>query len=415
MKAVILSVWCLLAAVAQAADTSLVFRKIEYADVWKAARKENKAVMLYFHYDGCGACTKMEQTAFKDPKVIDYYNRQFVCFEVNTRKGKGIDINKTYQVQLHPTFILLDETGKELHRMVGVYTPEAFYKHASEALQSDKSVVSYRRRYHAGNREPAFFREYIYLLRDAYQLDSALLNEYLATQTTEELGQEYNIRLVYEFMIHRSNTYIPYNSRAYRLMMNRREQFGRYVDSAQVTTRLMFATLTAVYNAIEQKDSATFETALESLRSFESGQEYQFKEMDNRITMWTGKYFVLPAQMDFYSKMGDAKRYAEAADAYARLIWDQPSELNTFAWGVFLQADPQDSVRIATAIRCSIRSIALQNNYANNDTYAWLLHKAGQFREARVQAEKAIAIAKEQNEKYNDTQKLIDQLNTEGK
>jgi hypothetical protein len=43
-------------------DTTIIFRKIKYSDVFEIAKKENKGVMLYFHFDGCGACIEMERT-----------------------------------------------------------------------------------------------------------------------------------------------------------------------------------------------------------------------------------------------------------------------------------------------------------------------------------------------------------------
>ena len=44
---------------ALASDTAIIFRQINYADLFDLAKKEKKAVMLYFHFDGCGACVTM--------------------------------------------------------------------------------------------------------------------------------------------------------------------------------------------------------------------------------------------------------------------------------------------------------------------------------------------------------------------
>lgn len=46
-----------------ASDTTIVFRKINYADLFEVAKKENKSVMLYFHFDGCGGCVTMESVS----------------------------------------------------------------------------------------------------------------------------------------------------------------------------------------------------------------------------------------------------------------------------------------------------------------------------------------------------------------
>ena len=92
-----------------ASDTTLVLRPVSYSQVFELAKREKKAVLLYFHFDGCGACVKMEKTTFLDKKVADFYNSNFVCLEVNTRKGEGIETNKIYNILLHPSYLFLDE------------------------------------------------------------------------------------------------------------------------------------------------------------------------------------------------------------------------------------------------------------------------------------------------------------------
>lgn len=123
-----------------AADTTIVFKPLEYKEVFELAKKKNKGVMLYFHFDGCGACRKMEKTVFKDRQVFEYYNSNFINFEINTLKGVGLEINKTYNVRMHPTFLFFDKNGNELHKLVGAYTAESFLQQAHNALNSEKTL-----------------------------------------------------------------------------------------------------------------------------------------------------------------------------------------------------------------------------------------------------------------------------------
>ncbi|MBK6890658.1 MAG: thioredoxin fold domain-containing protein [Sphingobacteriales bacterium] len=184
-----------------ASDTTIVFRQVDYSDLFELAKKENKGVMLYFHFDGCGACVTMEKTAFKDKNVFDYCNSNFINFEINTRKGKGIEVNKLYNVQLHPTFLFFDNKGNELHKMVGVFSPEEFYRQAYNALLSNKNLTNYKRLYNIGNRQPDFLFDYVYMLRNANELDSTVVNQYLDVTNDNEYKLEKNIKLIYEFSI----------------------------------------------------------------------------------------------------------------------------------------------------------------------------------------------------------------------
>lgn len=392
-----------------AADTAIVFSKVKYADVFELAKKENKAVMLYFHFDECGACAKMEQTAFKNKLVVDYFNANIISFEINTKKGEGIETNQLYKVKLHPTFLFFDRQGNEVHKMVGVFSPEDFYKQVNEALLSKKNLSSYKQAYQAGNREPDFLYEYSHLLRDGNELDSFIINEYLNTQSISNLSTEKNIKYIYEFAIHRGNECIAFNSRIYHYILNNKEQFTKYFDAEQVDTRLMFIVLKAVNDATRLKDIAAFEEAIEALKKYDVGKEYELKEKDGRVIIWTtSKTLVLSSKMAFYEKIGDVKNYNLAVNQYIEKVWNNAEELNNFAWGIYEKTQDKETEKIKTAIKCSIRSIALDNNYANNDTYAWLLYKSGQLKKALKQAEKTIAIAKQNNQKYGETQKLVD-------
>jgi thioredoxin-related protein len=394
-----------------ASDTTLVLRQTSYSQVFELAKKEKKAVLLYFHFDGCGACVKMENTAFVDKKVADFYNSNFVCFEVNTRKGEGIETNKIYSVQLHPTYLFLDTNGKELHKIVGVFSPDEFVLQAQKALSPTKTLSYYKQLYYNGKRDADFLFDYCYTLRDANELDSLVINEYLNTQITSDLSNEKNIKFIYEFFIHRGNVCICFNSGAYLYMLNNKDRFAKYYDLEQVNTRLMFAVLSAVYNAIERKDTTEFFNAIEALKVYDIGKEYNFKEMDGRITLWTtSKTMVLSAKISFFEKIGDEKKYNETLKQYIKIIWNSAAELNSFSWNVYEQVNNNETQKIKTAIKCSIRSIELENNYANNDTYAWLLYKSGDKKKALKQAIKAIKIAKENNQDFSETQKLIDTI-----
>jgi thioredoxin-related protein len=392
-----------------ASDTTIVFRQVNYADLFELAKKENKGVMLYFHFDGCGACVTMERTAFKDKNVFEYFNSNFINFEINTLKGEGLEINKLYNVKLHPTFLFFDNKGIELHKMVGVFSPEEFYKQTKNALLSNKNLTNYKRLYNLGNKQPDFLFDYTYMLRDANELDSLVINEYLNTQTESELSKEKNIRFIYEFIINRGKVCISFNSTAYLYILNNKNKFAKFFDLEQVNTRLMFVVQSAVYNSIERKDATEFLNTIDALKEYDIGKEYNFKEMDSRITMWTtGKTLVLSAMLHYYEKIGDKSNYLKTLDTYILKIWDDADELNNFAWGVYEQSQVNETEKIQVAIKCSVRSIELNNNYANNDTFSWLLYKSGENKKALKQAQKSIEIAKKNNQNYSETQKLID-------
>lgn len=395
-----------------ASDTSILFRHVKYSNLFNLARKENKGVMLYFHFDGCGACVEMEKTTLKDENVMGFLNSNFINFKINTRKGEGIEINKLYKVKLHPTFIFFDSSGNEIHRLVGLLNSHEFLNRANNFFFSSKNLRNYKLRYSLGDRNPDFLFEYSYMLRDGNELDSLIINEYLNTQNDSELSKEKNLRYIYEFAIHQGKTSIPYNSRIFYFMLTNRLLFSKYFELEQINTRLMFIILSETYKSIDKKDSISFYEALQALKEFDIGTEYNYKELDGRITRWTTtKELSLSAKVYYYNKIGDTNNYILNLNQYVKKVWNDADELNNIAWSINEEANTNETKKIETAIKCSIRSIELKNNYAFNDTYAWLLYKSGQFTHAIEQAKNAIEIAKKNNEEYQETIKLIDIIN----
>jgi tetratricopeptide (TPR) repeat protein len=137
-------------------------------------------------------------------------------------------------------------------------------------------------------------------------------------------------------------------------------------------------------------------------------KKYLFKEMDGRLTGIMNEHFTLFLEMALYEKNKNVSKYKTAVDQYISIIWDEESQLNSFAWSTFEQSEDVDKLK--TAVKCSVRSIELNNDYANNDTYAWLLFKLGEHEKALKQAEKTIQIAKKNNEDYSETAKIITEL-----
>ncbi len=392
-----------------AADTTIFFRQINYSELFKLAKQERKSVFLYFHTDGCGGCVKMEQTAFVDKNVVDFYNENFICLEVNTRQEKGIEINKIYNVKMHPTFLYLDENANILHKIVGVYSPNDFLSQAKNALSPEKALTAFKKQYREGKRDANFLFEYCYKLRDAKELDSQRINEYLNTQSYKELKQVKNLKFIYEFVLHNFKVTVPFDSKVFQFLLKERALFDSHFDADQVDTRIVWVLNSTVQEAAYNKDKVLFDKVINVLKDFDNGKMYVFKEMDGRTTgMISGKNLVLSSEILYYKLSNDTQKYQEAMNRYIKEIWNDSEELNAMAW--YYYENYNDKKYLELAKGWVIRSIELNSNYANNDTYASILYKLGDYKLALQQAKLAISVAKNNNKDYQETTKLIEKI-----
>jgi tetratricopeptide (TPR) repeat protein len=176
-----------------------------------------------------------------------------------------------------------------------------------------------------------------------------------------------------------------------------------------VDSRIVWITLHAIYDAIEIGDDKLFNEAIHTITPFDNGSRYTFKEMDGRMTgVITSKNLVFSCQMAFYHKIGDTVQYSITLSKYIESIWDDWDELNSIAWEYYESVHKKDRLQLAK--KWVIRSIELNSNYANNDTYAALLYKLKDYRAALQQANEAISVAKKHGENYDETTTLIEMI-----
>lgn len=390
-------------------DTSISFKKIKYSEIFAVAKKENKHVMLSFHFDGCGGCAEMRKNIFNDKKVYNYYNAHFVSYEINILDSDGKEINKTFGIQNCPAFVYLNQDGNEIHRIVGVFSADDFISEGQKAFDTLNSLSHLRRLYNNGNRDPEFVRKYCYTLDKAEELDSLTINNYVQAIDTRKNLKAQDIKFIYEFAYHNDQPTIVFNSIGYNLILNNRRLFNKYFDSTQVNARLVFLALAAAYESIDNGNEKKFDEIVRVLRKFDVGKIYNYREIDNRITAKTAsKHLVLNLQLAYYEKNNDSLRYEATLNKLIHSIWTESDELNSLASDFYEKFDNEK--HLLKALKWIKRSVELNNGYANNDTWAQILFKLGKRKEALERAHKAIEIAKKEGLDYSPTSQLIDRI-----
>jgi thioredoxin-related protein len=103
-----------------------------------AAKKDGKAILLDFTgSDWCGWCIKMKKDALDQKAFQEFADKKLVLVEVDFPNNKeqtdevkkqNEGLQKKYGVEGYPTFVLVDQSGKELGRHVGYLKggPSAF-------------------------------------------------------------------------------------------------------------------------------------------------------------------------------------------------------------------------------------------------------------------------------------------------
>ncbi len=119
---------CLAFIISSYGNTSLkkkgiIFFKGSLEEALIKAQEEDKYVFIDFYTTWCAPCKKLKRTSFKDVKVGDYYNKNFINISINAESKKGIELARRYGVSSYPTLIITDDKGRKKAKTTGFKKP----------------------------------------------------------------------------------------------------------------------------------------------------------------------------------------------------------------------------------------------------------------------------------------------------
>lgn len=163
-----------------AQNRSVSFEHGTFAEALAKAKENNKLIFFDGFTDWCGPCKYMANKVFTQDKVADFFNENFINVKFDMEKGEGIELAKKYQVRAFPTFLLLDSTGKLIHKIVGGDEADGFIEKVKEGLNPETSLAGKKDKYESGKYDTEFVKGYL----------STLQNAYMETEA-EEVAQQY--------------------------------------------------------------------------------------------------------------------------------------------------------------------------------------------------------------------------------
>ncbi len=378
-----------------ASAVGIQFETGTWAEILAKAKQQNKYVFVDAYTTWCGPCKWMVANVFPTAEAGEYFNKNFVNAKIDMEKGEGLDIAKKYSVQAYPTYLYIDGDGNLVHRVVGSMETPKFIAASANALDPTKQYGTLLRRFDSGERNPDFLFNAATAAQSAYDMKKAgeIGAAYLKTQSN--LLEEKNVKFITQFTTSVSDPgfeLMRKNPAAFEASLGGKEQYA---------AKMYQIAFQSAYADLGVKRDLTKEQAPEVIAK---SKDYFKKVLPEQEAKLSANF-----SMNVYRVAKDWENYAKRAIAYYDNNTSANSmELNSVAWTFYENIDNPEYLKKAVAY--GLQSVKLSEEYANTDTVASLYTKLGDKKNAKLYAEKAIALGKAKGEDVSSTEKLLQDI-----
>lgn len=139
--------------------------KLNWQQVLKKAKKENKYIFVDCYATWCKPCKQMDKEVYTNDSVGDLLNDKFISVKVQMDSTKNDneftrswyktakEMGRTYRVAEYPTFLFFSPDGEVVYKAFGYKAPDNFIQVARDALTPSKQYYALLRAYKKGKKD----------------------------------------------------------------------------------------------------------------------------------------------------------------------------------------------------------------------------------------------------------------------
>jgi len=377
MKKIILSLVSIFV-FTSAFSQGIAFEHGTFAEALAKAKKENNTVFMDCYTAWCGPCKYLAKNVFTQDEVGAFFNKNFVSVKMDMESEAGKPLMAKYQVAAFPTLLWLDADGKLQHRMVGAGNVYALLETAGVALDTKNNWAALKKQFEKGDRSSEFMQKYIMTSAKAGIDTKEAVDIYVSSKKPEELINAEDVKLITCIIKSTSNP-------VFHFVLKNKDRFYAVADKAQVDQFLENTMLGEMAQLARKGDMEALSLKKKELIALD-------KEVGTKVVAFLDMNMLRndPDQEKFYQAM---------ADYGIKYDFDNYVSLNEYAWTIAEAKEDLGKELVNKAVKMAKRSVELNTNFLNTDTYACILNKAGQIEEAKIQASKSIELAPEDQKK----------------
>ena len=102
------------------------------------AKNKKKVLFVDVYATWCGPCKWMDENTFKDPRIMEKFNKSFVNYKVDGDSFEGVNVGITYRIDSYPTYLFIGPDGRIIHRIEGAMPAENLIQEVDFVLKRVK-------------------------------------------------------------------------------------------------------------------------------------------------------------------------------------------------------------------------------------------------------------------------------------
>ena len=235
------------------AQQKLDFDESGYQSILARAKKEQKPIFYMMYASWCSHCNKMKSEVFTDTLVINFMKKNFICASQDIEKGEGDFFRKKFGIRFYPTFLFLDEDGKELYHTSGEFTPTNLIAEAQNAMTKEKQFPYLEQQFLSDVSNSDKCLAYLMALnkgRDRNLL-APIAMKYLATQSENQLISANNWKII-------ANGVTDPQSREFQFVLQHQKEFEAVASQKRVQRKIENIVVELLTPALEYKDTVAY-------------------------------------------------------------------------------------------------------------------------------------------------------------
>ena len=338
------------------------------------ANRQDKVIFIDAYTTWCGPCKRMAADVFPDPRVGEFYNKNFICVKLDMEKPESESFRSKHPVSAYPTLFFVNGKDVAVHMVRGAMQVEQFIQVGQQALAKSDPMDTYVTAYDGGDRSPELVYKYTRGLIRAGQSHLKVANDYVRSQT--DLSTPQNLRYL---LLAATES----DSRLFELLVQHKAA------------------------AVALEGDAAFKAQIWTACRATATKAKEFQNHELLVQTWgvmkahypeKAEVFELETEMDYCAEYNDARGFGKAARTYSRsIIPNNADALQKLAERMMMRFSG-DGRSMELAEEIAKQATEKGEGYRYFYAYASILNQQGKKEEALAAANQAMTIAQQAND-----------------